>query len=201
MTTGEPVIYLMAVTDTVTVRSRVQTVREYSGIAGHSDGHLVVGCEESGNEPAAVHVLNRQGQVVRTLTDSTRLTGLRSPGYLFDSGDHVLVSDCGTHLVHQVSVRSGQVTHTFQHKHVMGLTQVCTDSDNNVYVVSYFGKCVCVRSRGGEWRQLVTPSLHRPSRYVFPECLCLTSSGHLVVGWGDGDGDGDDCVVVGYKLL
>ncbi|XP_076436343.1 uncharacterized protein LOC143275903 [Babylonia areolata] len=199
MTTCEPVIYLMAVTDTVTVRSRVQTVRWYEGIAGHSDGHLVVGCEESGKEPAAVHVLNRQGHVVRTLTDSTRLTGLRSPLYLFDSGDHVLVSDGGTDLVHQVSVRSGQVTHTFQHEHVRRPRQVCTDSDNNVYVASCFGKCVCVRSRGGEWRQLVTPSLHRPSWCVFPRCLCLTSSGHLVVGWWGGVVVGD-CVVVGYKL-
>ncbi|XP_076436886.1 uncharacterized protein LOC143276272 isoform X2 [Babylonia areolata] len=205
MTTGEPVIYLMAVTDTVTVRSRVQTVRWYEGIAGHSDGHLVVGCRESRKEPAAVHVLNRQGHVVRMLTDSTRLTGLRSPVYLFDSGDHVLVSDCSTHLVHQVSVRSGQVTHTFQHEHVVRPTQVCTDSDNNVYVASWNGQCVCVRSRGGEWRQLVTPSLHRSSRCVIPRCLCLTSSGHLVVGWWDGDVVGDcvvfgDCVVVGYKL-
>ncbi|XP_076438624.1 uncharacterized protein LOC143277625 [Babylonia areolata] len=198
VTTYEPVICLVNVTaNTVTVRSRVRTNRMYDGIAGHRDGHMIVSCVSSYTGPASVDVLNRQGHVVTTVTDSTRLTGLKSPDYLFDTGDgHVLVSDYQTNLVHQVCVRSGQVTQTFQHAHVKRPCQVCADTASNIYIVSCNCECVCVRSRGGQWRQLVTPSLHGPSRCVNPIGLCLTSSGHLVVTWYGGD----DSVVVGYTL-
>ncbi|XP_076438606.1 uncharacterized protein LOC143277612 [Babylonia areolata] len=198
VTTRKPVICLVNVTaNTVAVRSRVRTNRVYVGIAGHRDGHMIVGCDSSFTGTASVDVLNRQGHVVTTVTDSTRLTGLKSPYYLFDTGDgHVLVSDYQTDLVHQVCVRSGQVTQTFQHAHVKRPGQVCADTASNIYIVSSVGKCVCVRSRGGQWRRLVTPSLHGPSRCVYPYGLCLTSSGHLVVTWcGVGDS-----VVVGYTL-
>ncbi|XP_076437243.1 uncharacterized protein LOC143276553 [Babylonia areolata] len=199
MTTTSRTIYLMEVTaSTVTVRSRVQTVRRYEGIAGHSDRHLLGSCVKSVFGPASVDVLNREGQVVRTVTDSTRLTRLGSPYYLFDTGDHhVLVSDWRTEKVHQVCVRSGQVTQTFEHDHVKWPRQVCADEVGSVYIASCNGVCVCVRSREGEWRQLVTPSLHGPSQCLYPHGLCLTISGHLVVTWW---GSGVDCVVVGYRL-
>ncbi|XP_076437783.1 uncharacterized protein LOC143276972 [Babylonia areolata] len=207
MTTDKPVIYLMAVsssdTSALTVRSRVRTPRQCWGIAGHSDGShlLVVGCVRSdAGGPAAVHVLNRQGRVVSTLSTA----GLVSPLYLSSSGGdnhhHVLVSDWRTDKVHQISLPSGQVTLTLQHAHVKGPAQACADAAaGSVYVASHVGKCVCVRSGGGQWRQLVTPSLHSSPLCVRPRGLCLTGSGLLVVAWEDGGGSGDS-VVVGYKL-
>ncbi|XP_076471435.1 uncharacterized protein LOC143301202 [Babylonia areolata] len=199
MTTGSRGVCLMDVTaGTVAVRSHVRTARQYDGIAGHSDGHLIASCEEDSTGLASVDVLNRQGHLVRTVTDSTRLTGLASPEYLFNTRDHhVLVSDYQTDLVHRVCVPSGQVTQTFQHAHLKGPRQVCSDGSGNLYVASEDSQCVCVRSRAGDWRRLVTPSLHRLPRSVFPSSLCLTSSGHLVVSW---DGAVGGSVVVGYTL-
>ncbi|XP_076438481.1 uncharacterized protein LOC143277512 [Babylonia areolata] len=198
MTMRKPVIYLVIVTaNTVALRSRVQTKKAYWGIAGHRDGLMIVSCLKSSSGPASVDVLNRQGHVVTTVTDSTRLTGLDLPEYLFDTGDgHVLVSDFMTGLVHQVCVHSGQVTQTFQHADVKKPCQVCADTASNIYVASFVDQCVYAWNRGGLWRQLVTPELHGPSRCVLPWGLCLTSSGHLVVAWRGGE----ESVVVGYTL-
>ncbi|KAL8609795.1 hypothetical protein ACOMHN_052851 [Nucella lapillus] len=196
MTTLKPVIYLMEVTSTVRIVSRIQTDRQYHGIAGNSDGLLIVSCGPSSKVPCAVHVMNRQGGLVRRLTDSSVV--LEFPYYLCQSGDqHILLSDWGLHVVHEIDVSSGQVTQTFRHTDMEGPRQVCVDSSGNVFVACYGTKCVIVRNRKGQCRKLLTPSLHSDPEKTWPRAVCLTRSGHLVVAWLN---PGIDSVVICYKL-
>jgi DNA-binding beta-propeller fold protein YncE len=69
------VIYLLTVTDIMTVTSRIKTDVKYSGVGGLSDGNLIVSCRENDNNGVSrVDIISRSGAVVRTITDSSILT-------------------------------------------------------------------------------------------------------------------------------
>ncbi|KAL8616144.1 hypothetical protein ACOMHN_066630 [Nucella lapillus] len=196
MTTWEPVIYLMEVTSTVRVVSRIQTDRRYQGIVGHSEELLIMSFEPSSEGPGAVHVMNRQGGLVRRLTDSSVV--LEFPYYLCQSGDqHILLSDCGLHVVHEIDVSSGHVTQTFRHTDMEFPRQVCVDSSGNMFVACLGTKCVMVRNREGQWRKLLMPSLYNNPGKPWPRGICLTRSGHLMVAW---EKSASNSVFICYKL-
>ncbi|KAL8577832.1 hypothetical protein ACOMHN_054582 [Nucella lapillus] len=198
MTTFQPIIYLMEVTSTVRVVSRIQTYRQYHGIAVHSDGLLIVSCVRSSEGPGAVHVMNRKGKSLKTITDSSFV--LESLHYLCQSDDqHILLSDAGLDVVHEIDVSSGQVTQSFRHTDMEGPLQVCVDSSGNVFVAYGRTKGVMVKNRKGQYRELLTASLHSDPENTCPRGVCLTRSGHLVVVW-DKPGSGHDSVVICYKL-
>ncbi|KAL8577844.1 hypothetical protein ACOMHN_054593 [Nucella lapillus] len=198
MTTFQPIIYLMEVTSTVRVVSRIHTDRQYHGIAGHSDGLLIVSCVRSSKDPGAVHVMNRKGKLLKRITNSSFV--LEFPHYLCQSGDqHILLSDAGLDVVHEIDVSSSQVTQIFRHTDMEGPLQVCVDSSGNVFVAYGRTKGVMVKNRKGQWRELLTASLHSDPENACPRGVCLTRSGHLVVAWGK-PGSGYDSVVICYKL-
>ncbi|KAL8592841.1 hypothetical protein ACOMHN_045995 [Nucella lapillus] len=198
MTTLKPVIYLVKVTSTVKLVSRIQTDRQYQGTAGHSEGLLIVSCRKSSEGPGAVHVMNRKGESLNTIRDISVV--LEYPDYLCQSGDqHILLSDRALHVVHEIDVSSGQVTQTFDHTDMKRPQQVCVDSSGNVFVACGKTECVMVRNREGQWRKLLTASLHSDPGKTWPWGVCLTRSGHLVVAWRELDSD-PDIVVICYKL-
>ena len=198
VTTHKPVICILTATPTLTLTHRIQTRRQYDGIAGLSGGRLIASCIKRGNEPASVDIVTRQGDLVTTVTDSSRLPGLVSPLYLCVTSDnHVLVSDWDAQKVFMVDLSSGQVTHTHQHTDMKHPRQVCVDSAGQLYVASDGGGCVLVRDRAGQWRPLLTASDRSDPGYDVPGALCVTGSGQLVVGWWK---TLSDSVLIGYRF-
>ena len=178
MTTSAKTIYLLGVDNDVTLESQLRTDRVYWGVAGNSDGTLIVSCGRDGGRPARVDVITRGGDVVRTVADGSRLTGLEGPYYLCVADGHVWVSDFMTNTVHRVELTTGRAVDTLTHTYMKRPRQVSVDRAGNVYVASYGGRCVLVRSGSGEWRRL-------QRGYAMPCGVCVTSRGVVVV-WSSG---------------
>ncbi|KAL8598198.1 hypothetical protein ACOMHN_043269 [Nucella lapillus] len=185
LTTCLNIIYLLKVTDTVSVESRVKTTRQYDGIAGLRGGHLVVSSLQSHEASAFVDVVSRQGRRIRSISTINSLV-LRRPEYLCLSGDpqHVLLSDNMLNVLHEINVRSGEVTQTFRRRNIKNPHQVCVDNDGNMFVACVDSQCVMVRNRAGKWRKLLKGSRHGGSWLTRPRGVCMTNSGYLVVVWG-----------------
>ena len=156
MTTYKPTIYLLKVSPTLAVTTRIQTGRQYEGVAeGLTDHTLLVSCEKTYSDPARVDLITRGGEVVRTVVDSTMLTQLSAPHYLCVSGGCVLLSDWRTNTVYIVDVTTGQLVDTLTHTDMKSPRQVCVDGEGNIYIASGGGRCVLVRSTGNQWGRVV----------------------------------------------
>ena len=197
VTTNKPTIYLL-VSPTLAVTTRIQTDREYAGVAeGLTDQTLLVSCGKTVSDPARVDLITRGGEVVRTVVDSTMLTQLRAPGYLCVSGGCVLLSDWRTHAVYKVDVTTGQLVDTLTHTDMKSPGQICVDGEGNIYIVSANGQRVLVRSTGKQWGRVVYSPDHTDEGCDVPYGVCVTRSGRLVVAWGKGV---SHSVVTGYDL-
>jgi hypothetical protein len=109
MTTRSPVIYLLTMTDMVTVTSRITTEIRYLGVGGFSDSNLIHSCSNKDNNGVSrVDIISRNGAVVRTIIDSHRLTQVKCPWYLCVVDSHVLLSDFASNAVYKVDMRTGQ---------------------------------------------------------------------------------------------
>jgi DNA-binding beta-propeller fold protein YncE len=182
--TWDKVFYLLTVTDTLTVTSRIKTDVMYAGVAGHPDGTLIVSCRRDDNNGVArIDAVSRRGKVLRTVTDSKRLTQLDVPCYLCAYDKHVFVSDFASHAVIKVNVSNGQVEHFRKHPDIKYPRQVTVDASGNLFVASDAGQCVLVRSSGGEWRRLVEAPQDTDKEFDHPLGVCVTSSGRLYVAW------------------
>ena len=198
VTTYNPTIYLLKVSPTLAVTTRVQTGRQYLGVGeGLTDHTLLVSCLETVSDPARVDLITRGGEVVRTVVDSTMLTQLSAPDSLCVSGGCVLLSDWRTHAVYRVDVTTGQLVDTLTHTDMESPCQVCVDGEGNIYIASVGGHCVLVRSTGKQWKRVVYSPEHTDQGCDRPCGLCVTRSGRLVVAWGKSD---SHSVVTGYDL-
>ncbi|KAL8590578.1 hypothetical protein ACOMHN_011014 [Nucella lapillus] len=202
VTTKKPVIYLLNVADSVTEATRIQTVRQYDGIAGNCEGSLIVSCLEGDSGSAAVDVLSREGQMLASFKHGSGLTvQIKTPHHLCQFTDHqVLLSDSGTHKMYTVDVITGQVTQTFHHSDLRYPRQMCVNNNGNVFVACVGSQCVLVMDRNGQCRKLLTGSLHSDPGYLWPVGVCLTSAGYLAVSWCK-IGYPQESVVICYKLM
>ena len=193
MTTLEPTIYLLKVSPTLAVTTRIQTGRWYNGVGeGLTDHTLLVSCLGTDSDPARVDLITRGGEVVRTVVDSTMLTQLSSLFYLCVSGGCVLLSEWRTDAVYRVDVTTGQLVDTLTHTYMKSPRQVCMDGKGNIYIANYSGQCVLVRSTWNRWKRVVYSPAHTEQGCDRPCGVCVTRSGRLVVAW--------DSVVTGYDL-
>ena len=198
VTTYNPTIFLLEVSPTLAVTTRIQTGRRYVGVAeGLTDHTLLVSCVKTVSDPARVDLITRGGEVVRTVVDSTMLTQLSKPDFLCVSGGCVLLSDWLTHAVHTVDITTGHLVDTLTHTDIEFPNQVCVDGEGNIYIVSGDGHCVLVRSTGKQWRRVVYSPDHTDQGCDWPHGVCVTRSGRLVVAWGKGN---SNSVVTGYDL-
>ena len=198
LTTLKPTIYLLKVSPTLAVTTRIQTGRQYDGVGeGLTDHTLLVSCVKTVSDPARVDLITRGGEVVRTVVDSTMLTQLSLPDYLCVSGGCVLLSDLGTNTVYKVDVTTGQLVDTLTHTDMKSPGQVCVDGEGNIYIVSGGGQCVLVRATGKQWRRVVYSPDHTDQGCDRPYGVCVTRSGRLVVAWRKGV---SNSVVTGYDL-
>jgi hypothetical protein len=199
VTTYDKVIYLLTVTDTLTVTSRIETDIRYSGVAGHPDGTLIVSCWRGVNNGVArVDVVSRRGKVLRTVTNSKRLTQLDEPLYLCAYDKHIFVLDVESHAVFKVNIKTGQLVDTMTHPDIKRPHQVTVDASGNLLVASAGGHCVLVRSTGGQWRKLVEAPQDTDKEFYHPVGVCVTSSGRLYVAWRKSYLDRS--VVIAYDL-
>ena len=198
VTTYNPTIYLLKVSPTLAVTTRIQTGRLYGGVVeGLTDHTLLVSCGKTDSDPARVDLITRGGEVVRTVVDSTMLTQLGTPHYLCVSGGCVLLSDWRTHAVYRVDVTTGQLVDTLTHTDMKCPRQVCVDGEGNIYIASGSGRCVLVRSTGKQWKRVVYSPDHTDQGCDRPLGVCVTTSGRLVVGWNKYK---SHSVVTGYDL-
>ena len=198
MTTWKPTIYLLKMSPTLAVTTRIQTGRQYDGVGeGLTDHTLLVSCGKTVSEPARVDLITREGEVVRTVVDSTMLTQLSAPDYLCVSGGCVLLSDERTHTVYTVDITTGQLVDTLTHTDMVSPGQVCVDGEGNIYIASADGQCVLVRSTGKQWGRVVYSPDHTDQGCDWPYGVCVTRSGRLVVAWRKGN---SHSVVTGYDL-
>ena len=198
VTTLKPTIYLLKVSPTLAVTTRIQTGRRYGGVAeGLTDHTLLVSCEKTVSDPARVDLITRGGEVVRTVVDSTMLAQISIPDYLCGSGDCVLVSDWWTHAVYTVDVTTGQLVDTLTHTDMKSPGQVCVDGEGNIYIASARGQCVLVRSTENQWIRIVYSPDHTDQGCDWPWSVCVTRSGRLVVAWYK---PYSHSVVTGYEL-
>jgi DNA-binding beta-propeller fold protein YncE len=96
VTTRKPVIYLFNITAHAVIQSlSLRRLLGYHGIGGQEDGMVVVSCsvkDGDGEVSARVDVINRSGEVVRTVSKGEHLTRLMLPSHLCVSDGHVLLS-------------------------------------------------------------------------------------------------------------
>ena len=198
VTINKPTIYLLKVSPTLAVTTRIQTGRQYVGVAeGLTDHTLLVSCRKTDSGPARVDLITRGGEVVRTVVDSTMLTQLSGPDSLCVSGGCVLLSDWRTHAVYTVDITTGQLVDTLTHTDMKFPRQICVDGEGNIYIASEGGRCVLVRSTGNQWERVVYSPDHTDQGCDRPYGVCVTRSGRLVVAWRKGV---SNSVVTGYDL-
>jgi hypothetical protein len=184
VTTCDKVMYLLAVDDAVSVVSRITTDIEYCGVAGDTDGSLLVSCGRLDNKGVArIDVITRNGKCVRTLTDSKRIRQMEEPWYLCAADNLLFVSDERARAVFKVDNNTGQLVETFSHADLKFPYQVTVDASGNMLVASAGGECVLVRSPGGQWRKLVTTAQLSDSGVDKPWGVCVTNTGRLIVAW------------------
>ena len=198
VTTLEPTIYLLRVSPTLAVKSCVQTGRRYTSVAeGLTDHTLLVSCRKTHSDPARVDLITRGGEVVRTVVDSTMLTGLSDPDYLCIVGSRrLLVFNWENRVVYGVDTATSKPVSSLTHSFSRLPGQVCVDGEGNIYIASYDGQCVLVRSTKEQWRKIVCSPDHTDQGCDRPQGICFTRSGRLVVAWCSDD----HTVVMGYDL-
>ena len=183
LTAGNKRVYLLDVTGHVTVKSRMQTVRQYVGVAnGPSDDTLIVSCVQGTDGPACVDVIRRDGQMVRRIADGKTPVRLKRPAAICVMDGCMMIPDLEYNCVHRVQVSTGHLVDTLKHPDLKAPGQVAADKRGNLYMSSENGKCVLVLTASGQWRRLLHGPLHSDKDYVGSTCLCLTKSG-LVVVW------------------
>ena len=182
MTTNSQTIYLLKVTPTLVVDARIQTDRIYDGVAKGPNRHtLLVSCMKTERDPARVDVITIEGDLVRTVVDSTMLNELWEPKYLCVFDGCVLLSACEKDAAFKVDLATGQLVDTLTQADMEAPLQVCVDSGGNIYIAAYGKGCVVVRSRQGLWRRLVgDPTNEDCDR---PSCVSVAGSGRLIVIW------------------
>jgi DNA-binding beta-propeller fold protein YncE len=203
VTTREPVIYLLKVTAVeVSQMLRFKTELCYYGVGGLEDDTLEVSCSVTGRDGSSVatrvDVINRSGEVVRIVNGGERLlTCLKLPSHLYVADNTVFLSLDASNAVSRLSLATGELLDTLQHSDLKNPRQVVVDGAGFVYVASYGGKCVLVRSPAGQWRKLVTAEDNSDKECEAPRGLCVTASGRLVVAWRSKEGP---AVVSDYDL-
>jgi hypothetical protein len=193
------VIYLLTVAHTLTIISRIPTNTPYGGVAGHTDGNLIVSSAKSGvNGVGRIYIINREGQILKTLTDSNRIQQLKCPMFLCAANNYIFFSDAGSYTsVFKVDINSGQLIDTLSHPALERPYEVKVDTAGNLLVASTEGQAIMVCSPGKEWRTLPLPT--NSEGYNHPFGVCLTSSGRLVVAWTNQNGHVKSIVTV-YDL-
>jgi hypothetical protein len=182
VTTDGNVIYLLTVAPTLTITSRIATNSPYWGVAGHSDCNLIVSSPKYGvNRVGRIDIINRDGQVLKTLTDNSKIHQLECPLFLCAAKNCLFVSDAGSSVVHKVDINTGHLIDTLSHPSLNGLYEVKVDTAGNLLVASKEGQAVVVCSPGKKWKTLPLPN--NSQGYNCPFGVCLTSSGRLVVAW------------------
>ena len=198
VTTYKTTIYLLKVSPTLAVTTRIQTGRQYDGVGeGLMDHNLLVSCGEKGRDPARVDLITRGGEVVSTVVDRAIVAQMSGPHYLRVNGRCVLLSDWRTDAVYSVDVTKSQLENTLTHTDMKCPHQVCVDGEGNIYIASDGGRCVLVRSTGNQWRRVVYSPDHTDQGCDWPHGVCVTRSGRLVVAWCKSN---SHCVVTGYDL-
>ncbi|KAK7087536.1 tripartite motif-containing protein 2-like [Littorina saxatilis] len=173
-------IYLVDVSSHVTVKTKFKTKRQYQGVTdGPDDDTLLVSRWKDEGGPAGVDVIKRNGSLVRTVIDGTKLEGLEMQYSICVVDGHVLIPDFSQHCVYRVEVTSGRLVDTLTHPDLKGPTQVVADDDGKLYIVCEQSHSVVVWSCEGEWRRLLQ---HGSGDNSYPVAMCLTKSG-ITVGW------------------
>ena len=183
MTTNSTIIYLLKVTPTLAVAARIQTGRQYTGVAeGPTQHTLIVSSRKTASDPARVDVITIGGDVVKTVVDGTTLKKLWEPRHLCVVDGFVLLSAYEKDAVYKVDLTTGRLVDTLTHSGMKAPRQTCVDREGNIYVVAYGSSSVLVRSSKGRWRLLVGP-LYVKGERCRPSGLCVTRSASLVVIW------------------
>ena len=185
---SSPAIYLLKVDDDDVTVAKIKAGKRYRGVAGNTDGNLIVSCPGSHEDgPASVDIIRRDGAFVKTLCDGNSVSALVEPRRLCVDNGHVIVSDCGTDSLIVVDIATG-VVNTLTNEDMKNPTQVCVDKNGNVYVACRVrGRGVMVKTRGGDWRRLVNYEQHSQQGNDWARAVCVTKSGRLVVAWSHFD--------------
>ncbi|XP_076466243.1 uncharacterized protein LOC143297707 [Babylonia areolata] len=177
-------IFLLKVdSDAIQEVGKVDTERQYVGVASFGDGDiLVVSSVEDYLRPAVVDVISREGRVLWTVADNRNLPELQWPRFLHIRNREVLVSDRNG-LIHRVDVTTGTSHPALSHPDLKGPGQVTADpSGSNVLVTSRRGNCVLVYClSSGQWRTLLTAAELAGGHYGW--ALGVTEDGEMVVAW------------------
>ena len=197
LTASNKRVYLLDVTGHVTVKSRMQTARQYVGVAdGPSDDTLIVSCMKDSDGPACVDVIRRDGEMVRRIAEGKTPVRLKRPAAICVMEGHVMIPDFEYNCVYKVEVTTGHLADTLKHPELKTPGQVAADGRGNLYVSSEGGKSVFVLAASGQWRRLLHGPQHSDKDYVRSTCLCLTKSGLAVVWRNKQDAD----IVIVYNL-
>lgn len=197
LTTDNTVIYLLDLVDTVTA-TQIKTLSQYAGVVGStSDETLIVSCCKNNTQPARVDVINRAGDIVRTIADVTTIPGLEFPGHMCLVDKHVLIADSWKDVVYYVDPESCKLTEMVTHTGLNRPSQIAADKSGNVYVASRDSQRVLVRSREGEWRCLLEGHQHSEQACFWPRGVCVTTTGRIMVAWRKAY---SHSVVIGYDV-
>jgi streptogramin lyase len=147
---------------------------------------LTVSSSKRGFGKAHIDTINRDGQVLKTLTDSNRIQQLRSPFFLYTANNCIFVADAGSDVVLKVGINTGRLIDTLSHPALKGLREVKVDTAGNMLVANRNSQAVVVCSPGKEWKTLPLPN--NSQGYNDPNGVCLTNSGRLIVAWNQAIG-------------
>ena len=200
LTAENKTVFLVDIGVHVSVKSQVQTARQYTGVAdGPEDDTLIVLCCEDPDGPARVDIVQRRdGVLVRTVVGDRTLSGLRRAGRIYLRGVDMLICDWSINCIYKLHVTSGRLMDTITHPDMNGPFGVVADEKGNMYVSCIQSKCVLLLTTGGEWKKLLQAAQHSDKDCDHPMSLCLTMFG-IVVVWKQAGGNAR--VIVGYDLV
>jgi hypothetical protein len=182
VTTSDKVIYLLTVTNMLTVDSRFRTAR-YIGVAALTNGDLIVSCSRVVNNGVArIDIINRDEAVLKTVMDSNMIKQMKNPSYLCAANNSIFVSDFDSHVVFNVDICTGQGM-IGVHNVLNKPREARVDTSGNLIVCNSDNQCVLVRSPDGPRKKLLTTPQDNHPGYDRPFGVCVTNSGSLVVAW------------------
>ncbi|CAL1544850.1 unnamed protein product [Lymnaea stagnalis] len=178
-------IFIFAVINNLVLKRKIETVRQYDGIAYSSNIRCFV---VSSIEERCIELVSRQGEVTKTFkfNPTTEESLFLVPRYVAVSRDNFyVVSDAANNSVVCVS-QDGRLLCTYSSTEANELKKaqgVCCDKIGNLFVADYSNSRVHLLTPDGQFQRFV---LGQDSGLRRPVALAITQSNKLVVVQSDG---------------